>query len=126
MPEKTIAEKLRVKPGTTVAVVGAPAGFVPTLGLPEDVTLAEGMTASADVTLTFVDSLPKLAEELDALAILEAPAAVVWVAYPKGRPKEEINRDSIFSAVNEHGAWQTVSQVALDDTWSALRLKRVG
>lgn len=51
--------------------------------------------------------------------------AVVWVSYPKGRPKDEINRDSIWERAREVG-FEAVSQVSVDERWSALRLKRAG
>jgi len=125
MSVKPISQKLLVKPGMTLAVVDVPAGFAASLVLPEDVTLAEGLTSSADVTVVFVESLGTLQEQLEALEVLERPDAIVWVAYPKGRPKEEINRDSVFEQTRSDGRWNTVSQVAVDETWSALRIKRV-
>ncbi|HWG38418.1 MAG TPA: hypothetical protein VN690_11940, partial [Terriglobales bacterium] len=51
------------------------------------------------------------------------PSNSVWIAYPKqssGR-KAGVNRDIIRLAAASHG-WHTVAIVALDDTWSALRL----
>lgn len=126
MSVKPVSQKLQMKPGMSIALVDAPAGFGAVLMPPDDVTVAEGLTSKADVTVVFVDSLGKLGEQLDALEILDSPGAIVWVAYPKGRPKEEINRDSIWERAKEHGRFEAVSQVAIDDVWSALRLKRVG
>jgi hypothetical protein len=46
---------------------------------------------------------------------------VVWVAYPKGN-RTDINRDSVWPIVGEHGL-RPIGQVAIDETWSALRFR---
>jgi len=54
--------------------------------------------------------------------------AVVWVAYPKGTSRNytcEFNRDNGWAAFGAIG-FEPVRQVAIDDDWSALRLRRVG
>jgi hypothetical protein len=49
--------------------------------------------------------------------------ALAWVAYPKaGRLGTDLNRDSLAAAVKERGV-QPVRPVAIDDVWSALRLR---
>jgi len=47
---------------------------------------------------------------------------LLWMTYPKG--KAEINRDSIRIYAQTIGL-QAVSLIAIDKTWSALRLKIV-
>ncbi|NJD10463.1 MAG: hypothetical protein FIB01_08540 [Gemmatimonadetes bacterium] len=52
------------------------------------------------------------------------PAAILWVTYPKltSRAAGELNRDALFGLMRGHG-FQAVAQVAVDDTWSAMRFK---
>ena len=52
--------------------------------------------------------------------------SALWVAYPKLTSKlaGNINRDVLRAAAPRFGL-DTVSQIAIDDDWSALRLKRV-
>jgi hypothetical protein len=68
---------------------------------------------------TLDKALPKLLKTM-------SPTAIFWVAYPK--PSSEIaadlNRDVIHALARQHGL-DTVSQIAIDEDWSALRLKRV-
>lgn len=47
---------------------------------------------------------------------------LLWVSYPKGsgKNKPDINRDSLWDLSIPHGI-HPVAQVALDETWSALR-----
>jgi hypothetical protein len=53
--------------------------------------------------------------------------AILWVAYPKLTSKlaADLSRDVIHKLAPKHGL-DTVSQIAIDDDWSALRLKRLG
>ncbi len=49
--------------------------------------------------------------------------ALTWVAYPKaGKLGTDLNRDVLAELVKARGV-QPVRQVALDDIWSALRLR---
>lgn len=51
----------------------------------------------------------------------------LWMAYPKGtsrRYKSDINRDRGWDSVTGAG-FRPVSQVAIDDDWSALRFRNV-
>ena len=53
--------------------------------------------------------------------------AVVWFAYPKGsskRYKSEVNRDDSWASVGQEG-FEPVRMVAIDEDWSALRVRRV-
>jgi hypothetical protein len=55
---------------------------------------------------------------------LVQPDGLLWLAYPKMSSgiKTDINRDRLWDAVKPSG-WRPVRQVALDDTWSALRFR---
>jgi len=46
-----------------------------------------------------------------------------WVAYPKGG-RADINRDTLWPILAEH-AFRPIGQVALDETWSALRFRPI-
>jgi hypothetical protein len=116
---KTIAEKLQIKPHTTVWV--SHAEHLPLLTpMPEGVR-ASDMLATASTAVLFADDAASarklLAEHADDLA---KPAAF-WVAYPKGN-RADINRDTLWPIVAEF-AMRPNSQVAIDDHWSALRFR---
>jgi hypothetical protein len=51
---------------------------------------------------------------------LSRPGAF-WVAYPKAN-RADINRDTLWPIVAEYGM-RPVTQVAVDDVWSALRFR---
>ena len=54
------------------------------------------------------------------------PAAIIWLGYPKltSSLAADLSRDVIHKLAPKHGL-DTVSQIAIDDDWSALRFRRV-
>jgi hypothetical protein len=116
----SVASKLQLKPGMTLALVDAPAGFEPPL--PEGGRLTE---AGADATLAFATDRAALDVLMPSLQESARAARLTWVAYPKaGKLGTDLNRDRLREAVLAQGL-DTVRQVALDDTWSAMRLNLV-
>jgi len=119
MSDKPVAERLQVKKGRRLAVIGAPAAVDRAIGA------ARARPAEAEVVLAFARDGAALKKQITEL--LRAPGtAILWLAYPKLTSKlaGDLNRDVIHDAVPAHGL-DTVSQIAIDDDWSAMRLKRV-
>ncbi len=114
------AAKLQLEPGSTVAIVGIPDGVE--LELPEGAQTTED-PASADAVIVFaIDSA--------ALGAVGAPAVaaacedrLAWIAYPKaGQLGTDLDRGVLARIAQERGA-QPVRQVAIDETWSAMRFR---
>lgn len=111
-----LATKLQIKPDVTVFLVAAPDGFDLS-----DRTRSR-TAASAGAVLGFVTRRSDIARSRQVLAAA-ASDRVAWLAYPKGgQLGTDINRDLLSADVAEWGL-DTVRQIALDDTWSALRLR---
>jgi hypothetical protein len=123
MSDKPVAERLQVKGGRRLAVVGAPAALDRALGAPE----ARAGLAAAEVVVLAAADLVALRSTLPGVLAAMLPAAVFWIAYPKltSRLAADLSRDIIRGLGPDYGL-DTVSQIAIDDDWSALRLKRVG
>lgn len=121
MSDKPVAERLQVKHARTIAVVAAPEGLDVVIGVPG----ARAALADADVVLLFVRNRAEFETALPALIEQVAPLAIVWLAYPKltSAHAGDLNRDILHGAALARGL-QTVSQIAIDKDWSALRLKR--
>lgn len=127
MSDTSIAQKLRIKEGNKVLVVNGPQDYKSILGeLPPNVAVQGKSTAPVDVVQVFVTSRKDLEAQLPKLKGLLRPKGILWVSYPKGtsKIKADINRDSIREYGQSIGL-EAVALVALDDTWSALRLKVV-
>lgn len=123
--EKTIAEKMYIHKAASIAVLNGEAGNAALLAAlpPNKIAAAE---ASADMVVLFAASQRELETLLPQAKQRMAPTAALWVAYPKGgaNGKADLHRDTIRA----HGATiglDSVAIVAIDDAWSALRLKQV-
>lgn len=122
MTEKTVAEKARIKPGTSIAVLNQVPGVVESLGLPEDVTVVESF--EAQLVFLFVNTRAELEAQMPAAVAGLAPKASLWVFYRKGSKAAgiDMNRDSIW-AIADKMDLRPLGLVGVDDTWSAFRLR---
>jgi hypothetical protein len=123
MAEKTVAEKARVKPGTTIALVHGVDEIVASLGLPTDVRFAG--PAEADLIFLFV--LERAGLDRDMRMAIEAlrPDAALWVFFRKGSKAAglDMNRDDVW-AIAESLNMRPLGLLGVDDTWSVFRLRR--
>lgn len=124
---KPIARKLLIKPGSRVLVLNAPDDSARLLlPLPEGVTIATqpGGGADFDAVLAFVRSKDEVAQRAPSIVAGLKPGGLLWMAYPKksGAIKTDISRDDGWQPMWVLG-WDTVSLVALDETWSAMRFR---
>jgi hypothetical protein len=111
-----VAHKLGYRPGMACAVLGAPQGM--SFGLPN------GATAAADLILAFAADKASLRAIAPRALNLYGIGARLWFAYPKktGPIRSDLDRDHGWDPVTTEGLLP-VTQVALDDTWSALRFR---
>ncbi|MBW3508548.1 DUF3052 family protein [Janthinobacterium sp. NKUCC06_STL] len=124
MPEKTVAEKMYVKNATALAVFNDGGEHAALLAqLPAERLVREG--DNADWILLFARSRAELEQFLPVAQARLAPGGAVWVAYRKGGIKagSDIHRDDIRLYAQESGL-DSVAMVAIDNEWSALRLKQ--
>ena len=77
MTDKTAAQRARVKPGTTIAILNPAPNVVESLGLPEDVAFVE--PKEAQLVFLFVQSRAELETKMpEAVADLGKDSAI-WV-----------------------------------------------
>ena len=119
MAQRSVAQKLLIKPGNAVWV--SDPDLVPLIGpLPDGVTAAPGMDG-AEVAVVVVHDEPGLRALADAHRdVLGAPRAL-WLLYPKGN-RIALNRDSLWRLMADYGV-RPITQVAVDEVWSALRFR---
>jgi hypothetical protein len=119
-----VPQKLLLKPGSRALVLNAPTGYLQQL--PGDVQVEHQV---GDGPYDFIQWFATHRAELLSLGpklrqVLKANG-LLWVSYPKGKALQtDLNRDSVRLTLEQVGL-ETVSQVAIDDTWSALRAKIV-
>jgi hypothetical protein len=124
--EKSLLERLQVKPGRTLRLINPPEGYTSILGtLPERCKQVTSPT-KADVVQFFVKNMEWLKSGLSAAADALTPGGILWVTYPKltSELRSDVSRDKIFQYAATIG-WTGVAIVSVDETWSAFRMKRL-
>ncbi|MHB9003426.1 MAG: hypothetical protein ACYC6C_05105, partial [Coriobacteriia bacterium] len=124
MPEKTPADKMRVKPGTLVALVDVPADIEALLGISEGVVRASGPEFADTIFIAAATRLES-EERLTAVASAVGPGARLWIAYPKGAKAagRDVSRDTIMAFAPSVGLVANAN-IAIDSTWSTVGLRR--
>ena len=116
---KPLWQKLFVK-GGTVLLMNAPAGYDALLAA-SPVKVTTRASGTADTVLLFVNDEAQTKSGLAVATKSLGPSSNVWVAYRKGQ--KQLHRDTLAKLAESLG-FTPVSLVAVDDLWSAMRLKR--
>jgi hypothetical protein len=122
-------KKLNYKNQPIILVTQAPSSFNAELKAMEDYCQIISKTTTktvVDFAICFVQKL----QEVEKVATQIAPKlpgdAILWMCYAKLSSKKltcEFNRDSGWQSLGQQG-WETVRMVAIDEDWSALRLRK--
>jgi hypothetical protein len=125
MTESSLIKKLGIKPSQKMLILNAPEGYIQTLG-----TLPAGneVKAAAGGAFDFVQLFVRNKADIDnhAATAMQSlkPGGLLWFTYPKKSSsiKTDITRDIGWDALMAAGI-RPVTQIAIDDTWSALRFR---
>ena len=120
-----LPKKLGIKPGRTVALVGAPRDFARTLGrLPAGARLRRGAIGARDLTIWFTASRKNLDSNLARLA-REIGDTPMWIAWPKQTSgmKTDLREQGVRAAGLAAGLVD-YKVCAIDATWSGLLFRR--
>ena len=121
---RPLVDKLGIKPGARVALVGAPEGFAATLApLPDGVRLTTRLSKGVDVAVMFTTSRARLENRWGALTDAVGPAGAVWVAWPK-------RASGVATDMTEHVMREIALPTglvdnkvcAIDEVWTGMRL----
>jgi hypothetical protein len=121
-----LADKLGIKPGMRLAVLGAPPDFSARLGpLPGDVAVGTRLAAEAPFIHCFVRRRAELERDFGRLVRALAQNGMLWVSWPKRASgvATDLTEDVIRSIGLAHGVVD-VKVCAVDETWSALKFVR--
>ncbi|HMD95814.1 MAG TPA: DUF3052 domain-containing protein [Terriglobia bacterium] len=124
--KRTLQEKLGIKEGARIALVGAPEGYPGTLGaLPKGATVAPaaGKAGSLDLIQYFATRRADLERGIGGLKSRLQPAGALWVSWPKGSSgvETDLNENVVREIALENGLVD-VKVCAVDDVWSGLKL----
>lgn len=121
MNKEEILKKLRIDGTKKMLIINAPNEYLDVLlGIEfETESKGEGIYDFVQVFGYQQDELEKIAQLVEKSGKYDCS---FWACYPKGtsKIKSNIKRETVWSAFELIGL-QAVSQIAIDETWSALR-----
>jgi CheY-like chemotaxis protein len=122
-----LAKKLGIKPGSVVALVGAPDGFEDRIGgLPEGVMVRRGARGRCDLAIWFARSRIEVEKRVVRLGEL-AGSDGLWIAWPKRSSGVESDlTQSLVRRIGLDSGLVDYKVCSIDDTWSGLRFTTRG
>lgn len=115
---KTALQKLGYKPGAVGVALARPPELASVIDLPD------AAVAPVDLIITFVRDVADVGSRLAEALPHYRRGGWLWFAYPKktGSIRTDITRDHGWAALAAHDLLP-VTQIAIDNTWSALRFR---
>ena len=125
MPERTLAAKMKVKPGYRLAVINSPDGYLEELGeLPTGAELRQELRGKFDWIHVFVRNKAELEKAVPGILRALKPESLLWISYPKGSSKiqTDLTRDRGWDSLKDADL-KWINLISVDDTWSAFSLR---
>jgi hypothetical protein len=121
---RALADKLGIKPGSSLLLVRPPEGYATTLGaLPPGVRLEARLRAGLDLVHVFVLRRSELLRGIASWREAIFPAGTLWVSWPKkaARVPTDLTEDVVRDVALASGLVD-VKVCAVDSVWSGLKL----
>ncbi len=124
--QRSLVDKLGIKPGTRIAILNAPRGYRGTLGsLPPGVVIVSAARGTFPFIQFFTRSRSLLQTKLGMLLRALEPDGALWISWPK--KESGVATDMTEDVVREIAlptGLVDVKVAAVDDVWSGLKLVR--
>lgn len=127
-----LLKKMKRKEEREMVIINAPASFEETMEeLKKSIPVRDDLEEASDFILVFFSSADEIRNMVPVILKRITDDALLWAAYPKKASKNiksDISRDSGWETFGRYG-FEPVSQISLDEDWSALRfrpLKNIG
>ena len=117
-----LAHRLQLKHGRRLALIDPPAALAALADLP-----AAASSDEAEIVLAFAANRAALDAHLADWSHRFLSTAILWLAYPKltSAVAADLSRDTVRAMAAAAGL-DTIAQIAIDDDWSAMRVKPLG
>jgi hypothetical protein len=123
--ESPLAKMPQIRAGAHVLALDAPDSYLEDLApLPDGVQLFERAHGHFDVVQAFVRMKADVDRRAPIVVNSAKPGAVIWLCWPKqsAHVATDLNRDVLVEQARAYGL-RAVSNISIDETWSALRFK---
>lgn len=120
-----IFKKLRLFPQQQKLIVNAPSEFITLLAdMSHDPQIVPEKLGAYDFIVVFGTTRQELEHHLHSVSVAGRYDCLFWACYPKGtgKIKSDLKREVVWTLVDQIGL-QCVTQIAIDETWSALRAR---
>jgi len=120
-----LSKKLKIKPGTRIAVINSPQGYLDELEpLPDGVELQTKPLGEFDFLHLFVKNSAELEQYLPELLIVLQEQSLLWISFPKrsSKTQTDLSRDQGWEPLQK-AAYKGVALVSINETWSAMRFR---
>ena len=121
--KKSLIEKLGIKDGFTISIIGAPENYCATLGkLPSGAKQGKKLKGPFDFLHFFCSKRSRLEDEFPTLKETLSPNGMLWVSWPKassGVPTD-LN-ENVIREIGLRNGLVDVKVCAVDETWSGLK-----
>ena len=121
---RALADKLGIKPGSSLLLVRPPEGYATTLGaLPPGVRLEGRLRPGLDLVHVFLSRRAELLRGIAGWREAIFPAGTLWVSWPKKASKvpTDVTEDVVREVALQSGLVD-VKVCAVDAVWSGLKL----
>ncbi len=124
--QRSLAEKLGIKPGTVITALAPPPAYVRLLApMPADVTLVNRLGKGARFIHCFVTRRAELRREFPRLARALADDGTVWISWPKRAAKTDTDlTEDVVRVLGLEAGLVDVKVCAVDELWSGLKFVR--
>jgi hypothetical protein len=125
MSFQEVQKKIRLLPGVDALIVNAPPAYLELMSSVKfDIDPEETKQRKYDFVQVFGSERSMLEKLVDRYSVSGKYDCLFWICYPKGggKIKSDLNRNIVWGIAQRVGM-QCVSQVAIDETWSALRCR---
>ncbi|HEY8197967.1 MAG TPA: DUF3052 family protein [Gemmatimonadales bacterium] len=123
---RSLAQKLGIKPGTSIVMLNAPPAYSSLLGkLPDGATLHSRLGMTAAFIQWFVRNRNDLVGAFPRLAAALVDEGTLWVSWPKQASGVKIDlNENIIRDVGLSQGLVDVKVIAVDEVWSGLKFVR--
>ena len=121
--KRSLVDKLGIKAGHRVAILGAPPDYATTLGeLPPQVKSGKDLRGEKDFLHLFTKSWQELEQKFPALKSSLAKSGMLWISWPKGSSgvATDVN-ETVVREIGLRNGLVDIKVCAVDETWSGLK-----